>query len=259
MLQLGKPYGFIYLTTNLVNGKKYIGKKKFVGNWRTYLGSGVLISRAIKKYGRENFHRDIIHIAFSEQELNALEKQCIANHNACEDRNYYNVATGGDGGNTLAGKSEEEMLEFKNKCSENNKGDKNYWYGKSEKLKGENNPFYGRKHSEETRRKLSETRKGRVPPEEARRNMSLAQRKRYAKEGTKKLKSAKRKDATGIKAKRKVICLTTGEQFDSISEASRKTGISRTNINDCCRGKLKSAGKMKWAYLDEIEGCVVYA
>ena len=48
-------YGYIYETTNLINNKKYIGKrtsKKFLPN---YLGSGVLITKAIEKYGKENF------------------------------------------------------------------------------------------------------------------------------------------------------------------------------------------------------------
>ena len=34
------PYGFIYLTTNHFNDKKYIGQKKFDSNWKNYFGSG---------------------------------------------------------------------------------------------------------------------------------------------------------------------------------------------------------------------------
>lgn len=39
-------YGFIYITTNLINGKKYIGQKK--GYNDTYLGSGKILKLAIK-------------------------------------------------------------------------------------------------------------------------------------------------------------------------------------------------------------------
>ena len=53
-------YGFIYITTNKINGKKYIGKKKYCGNYETYLGSGIAIKNEIAKYGRENFTREII-------------------------------------------------------------------------------------------------------------------------------------------------------------------------------------------------------
>lgn len=50
--------GIIYQTVNLVNNKKYIGKQ-----WNTlnkkYLGSGKALKLAIKKYGIENFRKDV--------------------------------------------------------------------------------------------------------------------------------------------------------------------------------------------------------
>ena len=42
---------------------------------------------------------------------------------------------------------------------------------------------------------------------------------------------------------KKIICLTTGEEFNSIKEASNIYNIEKTNISACCRGKVKSAGK----------------
>ena len=51
-LEVKDPYGFIYITTNLVNGIRYLGQKKFDRIWKTYLGSGSIIRRAIKKYGK---------------------------------------------------------------------------------------------------------------------------------------------------------------------------------------------------------------
>ena len=53
-----EKYGYIYITENLINGKKYIGKAKYKNESyknTNYLGSGKLITAAIKKYGRENF------------------------------------------------------------------------------------------------------------------------------------------------------------------------------------------------------------
>ena len=58
---------------------------------------------------------------------------------------------------------------------------------------------------------------------------------------------------------RKVICITTGEIFDCITEASEKTKTSRCNISECCKGKRKSAGKhpitgkkLVWKYAEEV-------
>lgn len=54
-------YGFIYITTNLINGKKYIGKRKCTFNEYddSYLGSGKLLLQAVEKYGKSNFSREI--------------------------------------------------------------------------------------------------------------------------------------------------------------------------------------------------------
>lgn len=118
-------FGFIYLTTNLVNGKKYIGKHSIFtkqgkprSNNHTYLGSGVILSKAIKKYGRENFTREILCFAKDEDELNYLEKEFINNHNAIKSEEYYNIAEGGIDTNTIAGLSEEEYKKFCKKQSD---------------------------------------------------------------------------------------------------------------------------------------------
>lgn len=50
---------YIYMTTNLINGKKYIGQHKGKVN-DSYLGSGTTITKAIQKYGKENFKKDIL-------------------------------------------------------------------------------------------------------------------------------------------------------------------------------------------------------
>ena len=92
------PYGFIYMTTNNINGKKYIGQSTFnrITNCVNYLGSGVHLKRSIKKNGKENFSREIIAIAYSKDELNQLEIEFIKNHNAVESDDYYNLVGGGN-------------------------------------------------------------------------------------------------------------------------------------------------------------------
>lgn len=95
-------YGFIYITTNLVNGKRYIGQKKFDNyNWKRYLGSGTILLRAIDKYGVENFTRNTIDIAYDKDELNELEAMYIEQYNATDDVNFYNIVPGGDAKNSI--------------------------------------------------------------------------------------------------------------------------------------------------------------
>jgi hypothetical protein len=48
----------IYITTNLINGKQYIGLHS--KNNKSYLGAGTLLLKAIKKYGKENFSKEIL-------------------------------------------------------------------------------------------------------------------------------------------------------------------------------------------------------
>ena len=100
-------YGFIYITTNHINGKKYIGQKKYdkYDHWRTYLGSGILLSRAINKYGRENFSKEIIEECETRDKLNAREKYWISYYDAVNSDEFYNIASGGDGGRTCYGET----------------------------------------------------------------------------------------------------------------------------------------------------------
>lgn len=110
-------YGFIYITTNNVNGKQYIGKRVYdsEGRWESYLGSGILLTRALNRYGRENFSRQIIDTAESEEDLREKERYWISFYNATESDSFYNIASGGDGGNVRAGYSAEQYAESERK------------------------------------------------------------------------------------------------------------------------------------------------
>ena len=68
---------FIYKTTNLLNGKYYYGAHSTENEKDNYLGSGVSLERAIKKYGKKNFIREIILYCDSVDELYEKEKKII--------------------------------------------------------------------------------------------------------------------------------------------------------------------------------------
>jgi group I intron endonuclease len=90
----------IYKTTNLINNKIYIGKDKH--NNLKYLGSGIAIKSAIEKYGKNNFKKEIIEECFDNDILNEKEKYWINKFNSTNRKIGYNIAYGGEGGDTIS-------------------------------------------------------------------------------------------------------------------------------------------------------------
>lgn len=88
-------YGYIYLTTNLINNKKYIGQHRSDEFDSAYSGSGVLFVKALKKYHRSNFKTEILATCETEEELNEQEIAYISKYNAVEDLMFYNISYGG--------------------------------------------------------------------------------------------------------------------------------------------------------------------
>ena len=84
----------IYKITNKVNGKYYIGRHSTADINDNYMGSGVGIKNAIRKYGRHNFTKEILAEASTSQELWELEKQYV-NESVVVDKNSYNMCVGG--------------------------------------------------------------------------------------------------------------------------------------------------------------------
>ena len=138
-------YGFIYLTTNKINGKKYIGMCKNTHR-NGYLGSGMLLKKAIRKYGKENFERIVLEECETLERLSKAEEHWIKFYNAVESDEFYNLTTGGFGGNS------DYLKEYWSSFSEEERKLCRNWSRKN--MSGENNPMFGKKHSEETRRKI---------------------------------------------------------------------------------------------------------
>jgi hypothetical protein len=88
---------YIYKITNTINGRWYIGKHN--GTDSNYMGSGKLLKQAYKKYGQENFVKEILESCSCETELNLREQEWINKTNATTDPMSYNLANGGIGGN----------------------------------------------------------------------------------------------------------------------------------------------------------------
>lgn len=93
-------YGYIYKTTNLINGKYYIGMHRARKPGQQdlfYLGSGTALKLAIKKYGKENFKQEIISWHKTRKELEKVEISIIKECREKANDNIYNISDGGDG------------------------------------------------------------------------------------------------------------------------------------------------------------------
>ena len=175
-------FGYVYITENLINHKKYIGQKKstkFLHN--KYLGSGAILRKAIQKYGADNFEVSLICECFSKEELDEKEQYYIALYDAVNDINFYNLTKGGESG--LGGpkfKGHKHTDETKKLISEKSCGEKNGFYGKkhTEETKAimKEKAKYRKPVSEETRQKLSKIHKGVRFTEEHRKRIGDAQR-----------------------------------------------------------------------------------
>lgn len=97
MNEENKKHYLIYQTTNLVNGKIYIGKHTTENIEDQYFGSGKYLRNAINKYGLENFQFKILFELQNEEEMNLLEK-CVVTQEFCDRKDTYNINVGGDGG-----------------------------------------------------------------------------------------------------------------------------------------------------------------
>lgn len=94
-----QKYYTIYKTTNLINKREYIGQHVAYNLNDNYIGSGSLLSNAIKKYGKHNFKKEILHIFDTFDEMNQKEIELV-NHDYVLRDDTYNVTLGGSKWNT---------------------------------------------------------------------------------------------------------------------------------------------------------------
>jgi len=108
--------GFVYLITNIISGRKYIGKKlakiskttykmvklkngtkkkkrikgKIESDWRDYYGSNDQLNKDVAQLGTENFTREIIYYCNSKAECSYIEAREQFRHKVLESDDYYN-------------------------------------------------------------------------------------------------------------------------------------------------------------------------
>jgi group I intron endonuclease len=248
--------GYIYLITNIVNGMKYVGQtqqKDIETRWKCHRSLqshtiGRYLINAYKKYEIDKFKYQIICICFDD-DCNKYEIEYIKKYNTIAP-NGYNLTPGGHSGITHPDSIEKMRESLKKSWTEERKR------LVTEKFSGENAPNYGKKISDEQKEKLRKTSK------QYWENMSKEEYERICKERKERFKgetpSQKAIDALlkGSQSNKKRIgkydnngvCL---ESYNSISDASKQTGINLSTISKVCLGKehYKTAGGFIWKYI----------
>lgn len=87
----------VYKTTNLINGKIYVGCHVTLNPDDSYLGSGKILIQAIFKYGIENFSKEILFVYDNPEEMFLKESE-IVDSDFVKSENTYNIKIGGEGG-----------------------------------------------------------------------------------------------------------------------------------------------------------------
>ena len=96
-------YYTVYKIINLVNGKIYIGRHKTENLDDNYYGSGTAIGKAKRKYGKENFDKEILFIFDNENDMFRKEEELV-DLDFTNDPNTYNIMMGGENGFNFMGK-----------------------------------------------------------------------------------------------------------------------------------------------------------
>lgn len=110
--QIDKYIGYVYLITNKLNGRKYIGKKLFwfsktrivkgkkkkekvLSDWESYWSSSEELKKDVKELGEENFTREILYLCSNKGTMSYLELREQIDRRVLETDEYYNGFVGG--------------------------------------------------------------------------------------------------------------------------------------------------------------------
>ena len=193
------------------------------------------ISRAIKKYGWENFKKEWYKCP--DEDLN-FDEELLVEKIGTLAPNGYNLKEGGGS----KGKPSEETKKKMSEAHTGNTHTKETKQKLSEAPSGEKNPMYGKTHGDETKQKLSEAKTGEKNPNYGKTRTTETKKKMSEALSGEKHPSSK-------KVYQYTIDGTLVDSFGSSEEAARALGKENgSSICKCARGELKSAYGFKWSY-----------
>lgn len=152
----------VYKTTNILDGKFYIGVHRTTNVHDEYLGSGKVLRHAILKHGISNFTKDVLFV-FEDKESAYQKEMELVNLDVVNDPMCYNIKIGGVGGWDYAlnspNRDKEKQREICRKLATPERG---RLANKALLSKHPKNVFYGKKHSDDTKRKIGDANKKNV-------------------------------------------------------------------------------------------------
>lgn len=244
--------GTIYKIKNLVNGKVYIGQtvNKVQRRWQDHRSmlkrnthDNFYLQNAWNKYGEENFAFEVVGEYYT-HELDDTEIQLISKYKKLNKS--YNLESGGNSQKKLHETTKQKLsIAIKNLH--------------------ENDSEYRDKYLEAIARKVICINTGKVYESiaEASRELDvnydnihqvccgnnnsvkLQDEKYYQFAYYEEGKKYELKELRNIKESKRVVCVNTGEVFESTRDASSKIGVQQSHISQCCNGKRRFAGRMQ--------------
>ena len=238
----------VYVHENIVNGKKYVGITSCDVKIRWKKGYGysdqLPIGRVFRKYGWDGFTHEVLYDDLSEEEAKAIEIELIREFGTQDPARGYNICAGGEG---VTGWHPSESTRAKiSESAKKRTGERNPNFGHkwTDDMK--------RQAGEKKRREnLSEETLKRMSDAAINRNKKYGnsfQGKKHSDE-TKKLLSEQRSRAVMMFDINDVFLA----EFSSIKNASEQTGVHKVAISNCCRGQTKTSGGYIWKYSDKCD------
>ena len=227
----------IYCIENIINHKKYIGQSIDIKyRWRKHINAlnsnshdNSYLQKSWNKYGQENFEFNIIEKCTPDQ-LNEKEVFYIDYYNTLNRDFGYNLKTGGQNCPTYCtDEVRKKMSESIKRSYDNNdlrqrrsETTKQYWENPENKMRitKENNVMFGKHHTDETKKKISDTKKS----------------KQY---------EPHNKNFT------KVFCEELNMEYSSASAAAKELKLDSSGILKTCRGEHHTCGGYHWHFIDE--------
>ncbi len=266
--------GYVYLTTNLVNGKQYVGQHLHDGFDKYYKGSGKAIINAFNKYGWDNFSCEVLQWCTTQTQLNEVEDNCIKLYGTMFP-NGYNLRGGGANGK-FSKEARENCRKGQNKYWANEENRKKQSKVRKKYISSEEGIKSCKKHSEfmknyfkceENSKKASEAQKKRFEDPKERKKSTDRFKKYYENEENRKKHSeahkgkkfseeTRKKQTEALinnpKLSKKVYQYTKDDEFIkewcSLHEIQRELGFNITGLSACCLEHKKSYKGYKWSY-----------